>query len=89
MSRIVPPGRRRLALLIAVLGLASSMLLLLAPPPASAIVCNPQNGSCPGVLTIYYSGPKLEHEVGACSCGTCTGEQTQYFVSHPVCCACD
>jgi hypothetical protein len=87
MSQFVAVLRRpRVGLLALILGVAAAVVLLLPPRPAAALICGPD--SYLSHNTVYYSGPKHEKEVGECfGCdGSCTGMQTAYFISLPVCC---
>jgi hypothetical protein len=76
----------RVTLLALVLVAAAAMLLLVTPPPAAAVICGPDSYLSANVT--YYSGPKHKTEVGeyfGCT-GDLTGEETDYYISLPVCC---
>jgi hypothetical protein len=89
MSRLASLSSRRIVLLALVLAALTSILSLMSPAPAAALICNPNNGSCLEYETIYYSGPEHKKQVGECSCGNCTGEETAYYITLPQCCPCD
>jgi hypothetical protein len=76
----------RVTLLALVLVAAAAMLLLVTPPPAAALICGA--GNYPSVDVTYYSGPEHKKEVGeyfGCA-GDLTGQETDYYISLPVCC---
>jgi hypothetical protein len=86
MSRFRSLPRRRMILFALAIGAVAALLVLAAPQRAAAIICGPD--SYPSRNVIYYSGPKHEKQVGeyfGCT-GDLTGEETDYYISLPVCC---
>jgi hypothetical protein len=87
MSRLASLSCRRTVLLALVVAAVMATLYLVSPtPPAAALTCMP--GFCEQAATTYYSGPDHNKVVGACACGSCSGEKTDFFTEHFVCCLC-
>ncbi len=87
MSRLASLHCRRTALLVLVVAALTAFVYLVSPAPAAAVItCSP--GFCPQSATTYYSGPDHKKVVGQCGCSSCTGEKTDYFTEHFVCCLC-
>lgn len=86
MQRLPLLRSRRVVILVLAVAMAAATLFLAAPRQAAAIVC--PMGDYPSRNTIYFNDAKHSKEVGECfGCdGTCTGEQTSYYISLPTCC---
>jgi hypothetical protein len=87
MSRLASLSCRRIVLLALTVAALTATLYVVSPTPAAAaLLCMP--GFCAQSATTYYSGPDHKKVVGACGCGSCSGQKTDFFTTHFVCCGC-